>query len=78
MILDELAGKSDMLLEVLGRRVGSEVVVLGQGREVLGRGFGGDVGQHGDKVGSAWKYLKVVVKDKRPGWVMGSDDEPGQ
>jgi hypothetical protein len=75
VILDELAGKSDMLLEILGRGVGSEVVVLSQGREVLGWGLGGDVGHHGDKVGSAWKYLEVVVKDKRPGWVL--DDEPG-
>jgi len=47
MMVDEVAGKPDVLLEVLGGRVGAEVVVLGQGGQV-GRGcvVGCGAGEH--------------------------------
>lgn len=48
MEVNELAGECSMFLEVFWRRIGREVMSLGQVREVLGRRLGLDLGQHDD------------------------------
>ena len=46
MVVDEVLGELHVLLKVLGRRVGGEVVVFGQSGQVGWWDLAGDVGHH--------------------------------